>query len=49
VLEPFRVPTRSERNGDFAPLLRCWPLLELAFDAGDDRGELAVVECPDED
>lgn len=38
----------SERDGDVSPLLLSRALGELAFDAGEDRGELAVVERPDE-
>lgn len=39
----------SERNGDIAPLLLSRALPQLTFDAREDLGELAVVECPDED
>ena len=39
----------SESDGDIAPLLVGWPLLQLTLDAGDDLSELAVVERPDED
>jgi hypothetical protein len=31
------------------PLRLGWPTVELAFDAGEDLGELAVIERPDED
>lgn len=39
----------SECGGDIVPLFVGWPLLQLTLDGGDDRGELAVVERPDED
>lgn len=39
----------SERDGDIAPLLLGWALLQLTLYACEDLSELAVVECPDED
>jgi hypothetical protein len=39
----------SERDGQVTPLLLGWPAAELAFDTGEDLGELAVVERPDQD
>ena len=39
----------SEGDDEAAPPLLLWPAFEVAPDSGDDRCELAVVECPDQD
>jgi len=39
----------SQGDDEAVPLLLLWPAFEVAPDSGDDRCELGVVECPDQD
>jgi len=39
----------SQGDDEVAPLFLLWPAFEVALDSGDDCGELAVVERPDQD